>query len=421
MKENFEKYSYLNGSDIFYFAIDDRIYSYNLVSEKLTSLAENIGERNFTIIPESSSYVWESAQTDGLATEITVMNLETADTTVIPSGEGNYIRLIGVMGTNVVYGIGKVEDIASTTEGTAIYAMKTVEIMNKDNAVIKSYNKKKVYVTGASVSGNIVYLKRAKREGKTYKNISDDNILNRMNDVRSKVEVTERITDKMMTEKYISFPSSFVMEEVPKVETALMYVVKEEKALYLGDTEEALKYYVYAKGGITDSFSSPAEAIINADNEQGVVISSKNQMVWERGGRFLSNTVSGIENVRSGSGVTSIDACVYMLLNSEYLGVSMSDIKKSGKSMLAMIGEYIKEPVNLTGCNLDQILYFVSAGKPVIAMKDNKNAVLITAYNSSTVTIYDPASGESQTMYHANADKMFADAGNIYVSYMKEK
>lgn len=419
LKENFEKYSYLNGSDVFYFAIDDRIYSYNLVSEKLTSLAENIGERNFTIIPESSSYVWESAQTDGLATEITVMNLETGETAVIPSGEGNYIRLIGVMGTNVVYGIGNTDDIALTTEGTAIYAMKTVEIMNKDNAVIKSYGKKKVYITGAFVSGNVVYLKRAKKQGKAYKSISDDNILNRMNDVKRSVEVTERVTDKMMTEKYISFPSSFVMEEVPKVETASMYVVKEEKALYLGDMEDALKYYVYAKGGITDSFTNPAEAIISADNAQGVVISSRNQTVWERGGRFISSSVSGVENTRSGSGVSSIDACLYMLLNSEHLGVSMGDIKKSKKSMLGVIGEYIDEPVNLTGCNLDEVLYFVSAGKPVIAMKDNKNAVLITAYNSSTVTIYDPSSGESQTMFHANADKLFADAGNIYVSYMK--
>ena len=59
--------------------------------------------------------------------------------------------------------------------------MKTIEIMNKDNAVIKSYGKKKVYITGAFVSGNVVYLKRAKKEGKNYKSISDDNILNRMN------------------------------------------------------------------------------------------------------------------------------------------------------------------------------------------------------------------------------------------------
>lgn len=419
LKENFEEYSYLNASDVFYFAIDDRIYSYNLVSEKLTCMADNIGERNFTIIPESSSYVWESAQTNGLATEITIMNLETGQTTVIPSGDKNYIRLVGVMGTNVVYGIGKTADISSTTEGARIYAMKKVEIMNKESEVIKSYSKKKVYITGAYVEGNVVFLKRAKKERKTYKSITDDNILNRMNDVRRSVEIYERVTDRMMTEKYISFPGTFVMEEIPQTETSGMYVVKEEKALYLGDYESALKYYVYAKGGIKGAYSNPAEAIVNADNEQGVVISSKNQTVWERGGRFLSGSVSGVENIRTGSGVTSIDACVYMLLNSEHLGVNMKDIKNSDKSMLDMIGEYMNEPVNLTGCNLDEVLYFVSAGKPVIAMKDNNDAVLITAYNSSTVTIYDPSTGQNQTMFHANADSLFAGAGNIYVSYMK--
>ena len=75
--------------------------------------------------------------------------------------------------------------------------------------------------------------------------------------------------------------------------------------------------------------------------------------------------------------------------------------------------------MNTTGCNLDEILYFVGAGKPVIAMKNNSEAVIITSYNSNSVTMYDPSTGQYQTQSYAVADATFAAAGNIYVSYMK--
>ena len=419
LKENFEEYSYLNGSDVFYFAIDDKIYSYNLVSAKLTCLADNIGQRNFMIIKESNSYVWESNQSEGLATEITVMDLKNEQKYVIEAGNKKFIRLIGVMGDNIVYGIGNKKDITYTTEGRPVYAMSTIEIINRNNEVIKSYSKKGVYITDASVSENVVYLNRARKEGKKYKKIVDDNILNRLVEIKPNAEITERVTEKMLTEKYMSFPGSFVMEKVPDIKKAEMFVTREEKALYLGDNVDALKYYVYAKGQIKGAYVNPAEAITLSDKEQGVVISSRNQTVWERGGRFISNSVAGITEVRTGNGVSSIDACVYMLLKAEHVDVNIEDITGKDSTMLEMISEYIDETMNLTGCNLDEILYFVGAGKPVIAMKNNSEAVIITSYNSNSVTMYDPSTGQYQTQSYAVADATFAAAGNIYVSYMK--
>ena len=44
----------------------------------------------------------------------------------------------------------------------------------------------------------------------------------------------------------------------------------------------------------------------------------------------------------------------------------------------------------------------------------------LDVYKRQGVTIYDPQTGQSQTMYHANADSMFSSAGNIFYSVMKE-
>ena len=120
LKENFEEYSYLSSGDVYYFAIDDKIYSYNLVSKKLVEIADEIDENNFTIISDANTYVWESDRVNGAATKICIMNLESGDIKTVEAGEGNFVRLSGVMGTNVVYGTGKVSDINIGADGQVL-------------------------------------------------------------------------------------------------------------------------------------------------------------------------------------------------------------------------------------------------------------------------------------------------------------
>ena len=44
---------------------------------------------------------------------------------------------------------------------------------------------------------------------------------------------------------------------------------------------------------------------------------------------------------------------------------------------MKMLRSHLDTPVNLTGCTVDEILYFVSSEKPVIAMESSGHAVLI--------------------------------------------
>ena len=59
---------------------------------------------------------------------------------------------------------------------------------------------------------------------------------------------------------------------------------------------------------------------------------------------------------------------------------------------------------------------FVSSGRPVLAMKNNTEAVLITAYNTAQVSYFDPSVGNTQTISISRAIKLFEDAGNIFMS-----
>lgn len=414
LKEDFEEYCYVNGKDIFYFIVDGKIYSYDIVAKKLTCIAENIDGGNFTIVPENNMFIWKED-----SSVLNMLSLESENRAVINAGEDEYVNLIGVIGENIVYGTGRNSDIKTASDGTRTYNMYRLDITDNEGNIIKTYKKKKTYITNAYVNGNVIYMERAKKKKGAFVPTSPDNIINRLSAPKTYISLVPRVTELTMTEWYMSFPSGFAMPDVPGETIIDKYLISNENTLYLDKNEDKIKYYVYAKGEIKASYFDPAQAIIYADEQQGVVINSKNRTVWERGGRFNSASVSGVMNTKSSGKTDSIDACVYMLLKSMYVDVSLKDIAKDDKAIYDILLEYMEEPVNLKGCTLDEILYFVSMGCPVIAMESGTHAVILTAYDQNKVTIYDPDSGQTSSMYHAAADEMFTAAGNIFISCMK--
>lgn len=137
-------------------------------------------------------------------------------------------------------------------------------------------------------------------------------------------------------------------------------------------------------------------------------------IVWERGGRFLSKQLSNISYPADTS--SSIKACTQMLLQAAQVTTTTQQLH--GKSILSMLNNYLEQPVNLTGCTLDEVLYFVSGERPVIGMLDNNHAVLITEYTSTTVTWMDPFTHHKREVSITSAENMFKKAGYKFVSYI---
>lgn len=63
--------------------------------------------------------------------------------------------------------------------------------------------------------------------------------------------------------------------------------------------------------------------------------------------------------------------------------------------------------LDLTGCTVDEILYYVSNGYPVFAMTGSSDAVLVVGYDANNVVLYDPAMGQTYKRTTADADEMF--------------
>jgi len=415
LEQDLGSFCYVNNKNIFYFSLNDVVYAYNIASKRYEILTENAAKDNFVMLEKAKCFVWSDASNSKYPSNITILNLDTAKKLLVSSKKKQSIVVLGTIDSNIVYGYVRNKDIYEATNGEIVKPAYKLVISDCNGNILREYKNKNIYVTGATVDDNVIRLKRVKKVNGRFKPAPNDDIINQRSNKKPSVNITTRVTDKALTEKYISLPAGFLLEKKPSTDATEYVLVTENTTLHLKNTGNNIeKYYIYAYGGITASMTDPAAAIQLADEQMGVVMDNKSHIVWERGGKFLSKELSNISYPENKT--SSIKACTQMLLQAAQHTVSINGLK--GKSIISMLSKYLDQPVNLTGCTLDEILYFVSEEKPVIGMLDNSHAVLITGYTSSTITWMDPDTMHKTTTSIINADRIFKNAGYVFVSYI---
>lgn len=415
LKEDLGDFCYVNDKNIFYFSLNDIVYAYNISSKRYDILTENASSDNFLMLENAHCFVWSNATDSGEANKITILDLNTSKELTVSSGENESIVVLGTIDANIVYGYVKNKDIHESTTGDVIRPAYKLIISDCQGNILREYSNKNKYVTNATVDGNVIRLKRIKKVNGSWKRSSDDSIMNQKKTFVESIRLTSRVTETSLTEKYISLPAGFIMQQQPEVLSTKYVMITENTTARLSETDiKTKKYYIYAYGGITASLNSVSEAIQQADAQMGVVMDNASHIVWERGGKFLSKELSNISYPDNTS--NTVKASTQMLLQAAQITTSVSQLK--GNSIMKMLRNHLDTPVNLSGCTLDEVLYFVSNERPVIAMLNEQHAVLLTGYTSSTVTWMDPATHSSTTMSLARAEQIFKDAGYIFVSYI---
>ena len=418
LKEDVAAFSYVSSHDMFYFTVNSALYCYDIVAKQLKTVATGINEDNFAAMIEEGGHgaAWVD-DVDGKSI-MTILNLETGAEIAVEAKSGESIQVYGNIGDSLIYGYVKNADITEMKEGTVIRPAYHLEIVDVDGNVRKTYKKNDIYIADVEVNKNIARLFRVKKAAGKYEEIAFDSILSQGEVKEAIINLESRVTEETKTEWYISLPSGFGMAEFPTAETTGNAVLREETSLYL-ELEESQeeRYYVYAYGKIIETTEDVVDAIGIADANVGVVINQDNRIVWERGGRLNYKTMGQIKKVVTSESVDSIGACLYMVLHYNHISADAKQLTRENKSIFNVLKENLQSPVNLTGATLDEVLYFVSSGSPVIAMKDANHAVLITGYDESSITVIDPQ-GQLSKVSMKNAETLFGNAGNIFISYI---
>ncbi len=426
LKENMGDFAYVNAKEVFYLYINQYIYSYNLITGELNEIAGDIPRERLVFLKDINYIAWQESADPKLSKSICIMNLETGGQQTIRAEEGYNIILMDMIDSNIIYGFAKEGDITTLIDGRKIVPLSEVIISSVDKQILKSYKRNGYYVSAVKVNENVVELTRVQKteeEGRmTYVPASDDFIMNKIKDDNPVIYVTIRVPDQALSEAYLSLPQGFVLTKIPKVNKTLNTVISKDPTVRLPQTFAMTNvYYPYMLNGVQGAYQEAFDAIAIAKNGIGSVLNGKNQIVWERGNKSSKYTITQFEAMNSGTGTETnkIEQCIQWVL--AYQGVNISTDKLSVKetSAYAVLEKYSKyEPVRLTGTALEDVLYYVSNGRPVIGILNNKEAVVIYGYDTFNILIMDPAKKEKTIMGLQDSTNLFKNAGNVFLSYL---
>ncbi len=426
MKENLGDLIYVNDLDVFYFHIYNNIYAYDQITQELIILEENVPKDKIVIFEEIKYIVWQSDSDPKLPNEIKIMDLESGEIQRITSRLGYKIRLLDKIDANIIYGYVAKDDIITLLDGRVIDPIGLLEIASIEKEVLKDYNKEDYYISNISVQDNIIELNLVEKvydNGTlTFSEVGQDYIMNQQVDKRLAVEVTSRVTDKALTELYLKLPSGYNMKEAPLIRSTVNTVITEDPTLRLSlPSHEPVCYYPYLYNGIKGAYSEAYEAIEIARDHIGVVLDGENRIVWERGvtpSRFVIDDIGKMSWNQTSS--RTIETSIKLML--EYLGINanIEDLLVDDRSIMEVLSDNAHiSPIRLTGTSLDDMLYFIGKEKPIIAIKDNQEAVLIYGYDAYNIMVIDPSNGSTSRLGLRQASDLFEASGNVFISYLE--
>lgn len=386
--------TYYNVStDYLYVLVDGTLFEINMAKGKKTELAAGLKEQQYAVSDDGHIIAYQTGEEAAQATQIILKDFATDDERTIECAANECIQPLGFVNSDFVYGVAKTADTGKTVSGQEVIPLYKVEIVNEKNKVIKTYEQSGVFVLDTTFDDNMITLQRAVREGGTYTGINEDYITSNEELEESNIYVDTYATELKETQVRIIYADG-ISDKEPKLLKPKQVLIEDAAVVTFDNTDATEKYYVYGLGSLLGVYDRAGEAIRAANECNGVVVDSKQRYVWERGNRNLKYTISNqdelIESIRT-------------QLSSGKSPVEVMDVVTDVGSR------------DLAGCTVEQLLYVIGQGRPVVGIIDAQTSVILIGYGESTVTYVDVASGERVTVSQEEMDNMTQGSGHAYV------
>lgn len=118
----------------------------------------------------------------------------------------------------------------------------------------------------------------------------------------------------------------------------------------------------------------------------------------------------------------SIAVCLDTMLAYEGISRNCQYLMDEGQHILSILEENLEDAqiLDLSGCSLDAILYYVNRDIPVLALMGDE-AVLIIGYNDSQIVLMDPNAEALCKKNITEAAAWFTENQAVFLSYLKNE
>ena len=410
---------YNKTSNTLYAVFEGTLYRINLKTQEKEVIQEHLKEGQYVFSANGKYVAYQKNGNLKDADCIEVWNLEKEKNFLVEVPQEELIRPLGFVKEDIVYGVGRESDAGKDAAGEELIPFYKLEIRNGKNEVAKSYQVDGIYIRDAWVSDNMITMERAVKNGNGYKNTTQDSITNNEGKKEKEIQL-EKISSKSKGFQMRLTDENGIADRNPKLLKPKQMLFERAVMIDFEKAELEGSYYVYGLGKLQGIYDKAGIAIGKADTVRGVVVTSNQTKMWERGNRMLSYQIEDISPLAVNPGESSLSACLRQMFSYEQQNVNVQAELSKGKSVLDLLGEYSGgEAVDLTGCTLEQLCYLVGKGTPVLAMTGMDRAILLTGYSEDSFTYIDPSSGKKVTAEEKEVKKMTAGSQNAFYGYVK--
>ncbi len=406
---------YNKTSDSLYLLMEGKLCLISTETGEEQLIAEQMEEGQYVLSEDGAILAYQKGGGVLDSEEIVVLNMETEKSHSIMAESGNYIRPLGFIGEDFVYGTLRSADKGKTVSGTATTPMYRIDICNEKYEVVKTYQESGIYISDVFAEDNMLTLKRVKKNGKKYREIAEEYITNNEETASNNISLNAYSGAGEGRQYMLTFADG-IDDRKPKILRAKQVLVEELYTKAFISNVEDNRYYVYGAGRLIGVYDRAGYALQEANEKEGVVVSANQTYVWERGNYDAWYQIYDFRGKSKKKKETSLEACLRLI--GEYEG--NEGVSTSGAEAIEVLAQCSGgEALDLTGCKTADLCYMVSQGTPVIAMTGENDAVLLIGYYNNTIVYLDPADGVTRTCSYKAMDDKTENTGYTYLGYAK--
>ena len=330
------------------------------------------------------------------------------------------------MDEDLVYGLVNVEDVDKSIAGATVYPVSDIYIMQitlSEHPIPKDYHKDGYYVTDAILQSHTLTLERVVKTDAGYAETDIDTIKNTFGESGRAVDFTFREDDVRGEVTILKSAKPDSNNPIPTCNYVLAdtHFIKDNNTITVNANNTNDEYFVYIGSQVLMASNNTSDAIKYADEQMGIVVDNNSTYIWKRGKKAYVNAFTGLRVGEQDTKSDTISKCISTMLVKEGLNVEVSSYIKKGEGPYEILKELLKtyKVLDLTGCSLTEVLYYVSQGNPVLAITGASDATLIVGYDSGSIVTYNPNTNTYTRIGLIEANNQFEANNNVYVSYIK--
>ena len=417
--------AYVNEDDVCYLRYGDGIYSIDLNSGESVEVTIRAYPGMYAINKMGNVVAWQEGDSMTYPERLVILNMDTQTTIVVNADSANdeYVKILDFIGDDIVYGFGRTQDsvIEANTDTEQLMNRVLIASTSSELDIQQEYKAKGFYILSVNVYSTRIAIHRAlKAVNGSLRDLEDDVLLltQEIGGSQEKSMLMTRQNDQAKKEYYIQISSVMNKDSQYSTLTPKFGLMKNVNVIALKHYQDNV-YYVYGLGHLLHVESEINKAIHEAYEVMGVVVDEDMNYVWTRGTRDLFKTIS-IQPYRAAGRNRTLAASLQVLCAQE--GMQLAHVEEDlaeGMSPVDIISSSLRNyrGVSLYGCTLQEVLYFINAGHPVLAVMGDREAAVITGYDTKSVTVYFPYTGDSEQMETADAEAYFLKNHNRFISY----